>query len=148
MRSDASTEHVFTGSDGRGGEADGIRFSGHFGAVSQKGTDLEMLCLVGGGELTGPGWQIKHPANVVAKVAALGGDAIVLAPEAPPIPDAFRGQVAVLRHRDGTSSAYSIADVTTDGGKTTLKLADQRAFLLSRFVAGVEGAGRRLELLR
>jgi len=140
-----STQYVLNGSDGRGGElgvgeADGIRFSGQFGAVSQKGDDVEMLCLVAGGELSGPGWQIKHPANITAKVAALRGDltgeknnAIVLAAGAPPIPDAFRGQVALLHHRDGTNSAYTIAELTTEGGKTALKLADQRAFLLSRF---------------
>jgi hypothetical protein len=74
-----STQYVFNGSDGHGGqpgtgEADGIRFSGQFGAVSQRGDDIEMLCLVGGGELSGPGWQIKHPDDIVAKVAALRGD--------------------------------------------------------------------------
>ncbi len=141
-----STQYVFNGSDGHGGqpgtgEADGIRFSGQFGAVSQRGDDIEMLCLVGGGELSGPGWQIKHPDNIVAKVAALRGDlteekgnVIVLASGAPSIPDAFGGQVAVLRHQDGTRSAYTVAEVTTVGEETTLKLADNRAFLLSRFV--------------
>ncbi|HUT33935.1 MAG TPA: heparinase II/III family protein [Planctomycetota bacterium] len=141
-----STQYVFNGSDGRGGElgtggADGVRFSGQFGAVSQRGDDVEMLCLVGGGELSGPGWQVKHSGNIVAKVAALRGDltdekdsAIVLAPGAPALPDAFQGQVVVLRHRDGTHSAHTIAEVTPEGGKTALKLADQRAFLLSRFV--------------
>ena len=140
-----AVHYILHGSDGRGGsrgrgEADGIRFSGQFGAVSLKEGVPELLCLVGGGELSGPGWRIEHPPNIKAKVVAITGDLtgekdnlLVLAPDTPPIPDAFRGQVAVLRHRDGTASAYLIADVTTKNGRPAVKLAGSRAFLLSRF---------------
>jgi len=143
---DGSTQYVFNGSDGRGGqlgagEAEGIRFSGQFGVASLKGNDVEMLCLVGGGELSGPGWGVTHPGNIAAKVAALHGDltgekdnVLVLAPGAPIIADAFQGQVALLRHRDGTASAYEITGVESKGGTTSLKLAGTRAFLLSRFL--------------
>ena len=145
VSSDGATQYVFNGSDGHGGrlgqgEANGIRFSGQFGAVSQKADDIEMLCLIGGGELSGPAWQIQQSENLVAGVEAFHGDltgekenVLVLGADAPPIPNAFGGRIATLRHRDGTNSSYTIAEVRAAGNRTTLKLADPATFLLSRF---------------
>jgi hypothetical protein len=117
-----------------------IRLDGRFGYVSvAEDGALNTLCLVGGKALEAGKLRVQLNGNYEGRVESAAGDLtgekdnVLHVSAALPDGDLLGGEKIIIRHDDGSSSAYTISRVQAAGGKAAIYVADERAFLLSKF---------------